>query len=540
MSLSTATGHYDYIKTGRVSRSRFNLSCSTLTTIDVDYLYPIKVLPCYPSDTFKFNLSMFGRTSTPIKPSMDDVKLQIDAFFVPMRLVWVNYNRFFGEQDSPGDSIDYTIPQILPDFNSGFPEGSIFDYMGLPVNAGSSNVHVPISALPARAYHCIYNDWYRNQNLIPMEDEIDGDTPTKHTAYKLLKKRKKLDYLTSCLPRPQKGDPVNLVPGGSFPVKGGTVASDGTPLILGSNTPGSAIELTGNLTGGTGASVEGAEIPDPSVGFRQGGRFISGLSFGGATVDFGSGSLTVNDFRNAIQVQQVLELSARAGTRYAEIVSSHFDVTPLDARLDRTEFLGTFSSHLNFSSVPQQSATDRTSPQGNLSAFGTVGASRDGVVHYSCPEHGFIMFIAYTEANNNYQQGVERWWSALNRFDFMLPSFCHLGEMPVYNREVFLSGSTMDSEVFGYQERFADLKTPRNTITGKMRSTAALSLDVWHYAQKFDNLPTLNQQFIEQNTPFARNLAVQNEPHIFLNVDFGILAVRCMPVWGTPGGFNNF
>lgn len=528
------------VPTAEISRSTFRRPSNYKTTFDAGYLIPFFCDEVLPGDTHKLNTSIVARLATPIVPFMDNLHMDVHFFFVPNRLVWNNWEKFMGAKDNPGDTTEYLIPTIAFSDND-LPVGSIYDYFGLPCGTGISLFNCKINALPFRAYNLIYNEWYRDQNLINSLTVSKGDGPDAENLYALRRRAKRHDYFTSCLPWPQKGEAVDMPIGTSAPVYG-----DGHALGLTSNgsTQFGLYNHTDNSLRATNSKY-GKSLPDTTatLSFPAStatlGVVPSGVS--GLYADLSQASaVTINQFREAVQLQRLLERDARGGTRYIEILKSHFLVNSPDMRLQRPEYLGGGTIPVQINSVPQTSSTDTTTPQGNMSAYGYASGRGIGF-NKSFVEHGYIIGILSVRADLTYQRRIDRMWSRREKYDFYWPALAHIGEQPVYNREIFATDIAPESDgIFGYQEAWADLRYKPSMITGKLRSDDATPLDMWHLSQHFTTQPTLGQSFIEENPPISRVVAVTSEPQFVLDSYLDLICTRPMPMYSVPGMVDHF
>jgi len=514
---STLTKDFSRVPKVDIQRSVFNRDHGLKTTFDAGYLVPIFYDEALPGDTFTLDANGFGRLATPINPFMDNLYIETFFFSVPYRLIWNNWEKFCGEQDNPGDSTDYLVPQTTATITNS----TLYDYFGVP-----TDVNLSFNNLCGRAYNLIYNEWFRDQNLQDSVTVDKGDGPDTASNYTLLKRGKRHDYFTSALPWPQKGEAVSLPLGSTAYVKydqfdGSASGADDNYTVL-RKTNSNETSYVYNATVGGAVSSIGADV-----------NFNLFADLSDAT------AATINQLREAFQIQRLYEKDARGGTRYTEVIQSHFGVTSPDARLQRPEYLGGGKDRININPVAQTSSTDNTTPQGNLSGYGTTGFTGHRF-NKSFTEHSVVIGLACVFADLTYQQGLARHFSRQTRWDFYWPALAHLGEQAVLNKEIYAQGTSADNDVFGYQERYAEYRYKPSNVTGQMRSNFAQSLDTWHLAQDFGSLPSLNASFIEENPPVDRVTAVNNYPNLILDMYFKLKCARPMPTYGVPGLIDHF
>lgn len=537
------------VPTIKTPRSRFDISRRYKSAFDAGKMIPFFIEEVIPGDTFDTGITALIRmTNAAVAPTLDNILVDFHFWYVPNRLVWENWNRFLGEKDNPDDSTDYLIPQtVAPEGGFGFD--SQFDYLGIPPNVSGLSVN----ALPFRAINLIWNKWYRPEYLsesLPVEMGDGPDDPSTCDYINCKWFANRPDYFQRAFPSPQLGEGVNLPLGVSAPVEGngmalGLIGNNGFGAIgnygmaQGTNGIGSLDTFYGKPVGTTGTAS--ASIANGAIGLTTDGSksgLVANLSEATAA--------TVNSLRLAFQLQLFAERSQLGGTRVKEIINTMFGVDIPDARLQLPEYLGGGHTNVTLYEVPQTSSTDSTSPQGNLAAFGLCKATPVGFKK-SFVEHGYVIGFVRIRTPMTYQQGLGRMWSRSTKYDFYWPLFAHLGEQPIYNKEIYAQGDSVvdangdivDDKVFGYQERFGEYRYGVSLVTGQMRSTYAQSLDVWHLAPYYESLPELGEDFIKYADTIDRIVAVTDKPQFIFDCYISCFATRAMPLFGTPGRIDH-
>ena len=511
------------VPSAEIQRSSFDRSCGLKTTFDAGFLVPVFLDEALPGDTMSMSMSTFARLTTPITAFMDNLYLDVFWFAVPNRLVWDNWERFNGSQDDPGDSTDFEIPTITTPVG-GHTEQSLSDYFGIP-----TKVHpITHSALFHRGYNLIWNSWFRSEDLQDSVVVDKDDGPDSILDYVLLKRGKRHDYFTSALPFLQKGPAVEMPLGTFAPV---VWEGPGVPTFTVDDATDSVDVADSGLD--AGHWILGT-LPT-SAGQVTWADTALQANLGAAT------AATINELRESFQIQRLFERDARGGTRYTEVLRSHFGVVSPDQRLQRPEYLGGGSVMMR-QNIAQ--ATAFTSPLaggqlGDVSST-VVGAQVGTGFNKSFVEHCMIFGLVCMRADLNYQQGLEKMFSRSKRFDFYWPALAHLGEQAIMNKEIFADGTANDELTFGYQERYAEYRYKPSKITGIFRSNAATPLDFWHLAQDFAALPVLNASFIEEDPPVDRVVTTPSEPHVLFDAYFMYRCARPMPTFSVPGLIDHF
>lgn len=526
----------------RVPRSRFINTWTRKTNFDPGWLIPILIDEVLPADHLEYQVTAYIRMQTAIFPQFDSIRIDTFFFFIPARLVWQNWQKFMGEQKNPGDSINYLMPQCGDMPLGGAAVNSIFDHMGIPV-AGqvSAGNRLSVNALPLRAYNLVFNEWFRDQNLSTATVVQTDDGPDTYTNYNLKRRARRPDYFTSALPWPQKFTAPTISLGTTAPLRGFGV------LATGSATAGplaNVIEADGTGHTYTLGYVSSSSASPNDIKMNMTGSGLAKTPLVYADLAAASG-ISINTLRQAWAIQQYYERNARTGTRYIEIIKGVFGVDSPDARLQRPEYIGGGQTPLNITPVAQTVTTTGTGAANNGALSGVGTAAGTHRASYAATEHGYILGLINATVDQSYQQGLHLLWTRYTRLDFYVPDLAGLGEQAILTREIYADGSATDTTVFGYQERWQELRTRTNEVVGIMRSTAAGTLDAWHLAQKYTSAPLLNNAFIEENdtTVIQRILAggAATAGMAFLaDIMYRRIATRPIPTYGTPSTLGRF
>lgn len=555
--MKTVMSHdFSLIPSVKMERSLIKLDHGHKSTFNVGYLVPFYRQEILPGDTFSLSATLFGRLASPLSyPIMDNMFIDTFYFFVPNRLLWEHWQQFMGERDTLAEIMtptDYLVPVLSDDGDDPLhevSEGSLSHYLGLPLTANNAPSYVrdnlmEMNALYHRAYNLIWNEFFRDQNLQEKVTVDTSDGPDQ-TAYTLLKRCKKHDYFTSALPWLQKGPAIQLPLGGTAPVVGDGINA----LRFYDGTEGGALyqdasqqvsiskEASGMLIGATVSQTP------MSSGVKAFGITTNAASSGLVANLSTATASTINELREAFQLQRMLERDARGGTRYTEIIKAHFNVISPDYRLQRPEYLGGSSDRIHVNPVQQTSESTANSKQGNQAAFATFLSN--GGFNKSFTEHGVILGIVNVRADITYQQGIPRDFMRRTRLDYYWPALSHLGEQEVYKGEIYAQGDdgtllNPDKDVWAYQERYAEYRYKPSQISGLFASESNLPLDAWHLSEELSGVPPLNSSWIQDATPITRVIAVTSQPQIIFDSYLRIRAARCMPLYSIPGLIDHF
>jgi hypothetical protein len=566
--------HFNQVPETHVSRTRFKRDQNILTTFDAGKLIPFYVDEVLPGDTFSVDTAAIIRMTTPKYPVMDDAYIDFYYFFCPNRILWDNFKHFMGEADEVPwkPTKTYKVPKLIiktqADEVTIVPyEASILDYMGVPTRmfANHQNRRVEINALPIRAYVKIWNEFFRDQNVgnpavmktgdedIDYKDIVNEETEqillyAVHGG-RCLPVNRFHDYFSSCLPYPQRGPEVTIALTGNAPLRAYSESNlsnrkigtgffnneYNTGIVNHTNisftNQGTKFSVNKNNNGNTAPVVDGQRIQTMSQ--DDANFFDAWLGTDMSNIE----AATINQLRQAFAVQHYYEALARGGSRYREQVRALFGVSISDKTVQIPEYLGGGRYHVNMNQIVQTSGqeADNGTPIGETGAMSITPINESSFTK-SFEEHGFIIGVMCVRHDRSYQQGLERFWSRTDRLDYYFPQFANLGEQPVKKREIMCTGTSTDDETFGYQEAWADYRMKPNRVSGKMRSNVPGTLDFWHYADNYETVPTLSQDWMKEGkNEIARTLIVQNEPQFFGAIRVMNKTTRCMPLYSVPG-----
>lgn len=540
-----AYSHFSQVPSVDIERSRFRKPYSHKTTFNAGDLVPFYIEDALPASTYEIDTSLVCRMTTPIFPVMDNAFLDVLYFFVPYRLLWQHWREFNGENRSGywTQQTDYYVPHL----NSGtdtFQPGSVADHFGFPTKVAN----ISVSQFPFRAYCLIWNEWFRNQNtdnptyFITSDEDLTFDLGASALyGGSLLQVCREHDYFSDCLPQPQKMDPITIPMAGNAPVltsensvlPGNPTAIRNPLQFVGNNLPEAGVHpLVMSSHTGYGqlesTSSHSSVVPDTALWPSNLYADLSGVT-----------AATINDLRMAFATQRYAERLAYGGSRYIEQLNTFYGLTSQDARLQRPEFLGSDRIPINVTQVLQTSATTTTSPQGNTAAYSLTSTARRAPITYSTQEHGIIMGLMCVRHTRSYQQGIHREWSRRELFDFYQPSFAHLGNQPVLNKEIF-AGSQGD-QVFGYQEAWGEYRYKPSDVTGEFRSNSDTPLDSWHYADYYESTPILSESWMKEGkAEIERTLAVKSHDQFLADIYVNTFLTAPMPLYSVPGLLDHF
>lgn len=531
------------IQSSSVPRSKFHNNWTRKTTFNARHLVPFFWDEIYPGDHMTYDVTAFVRMATPLFPLFDNMRVDTFFFFVPNRILWDNWEKFMGAQDNPADSVAFTTPKMTMTVG-GEPAGSLADHLGLPgigQIAVGTGVLAPI-AFPFRAYNKIYNDWFRDQNLTNSLYTNTGNGPDNIANYDLAARAKPHDYFTSALPWPQKGTAasVSSTLSGNLPIRGIGFWANSTTGELGALGAAETGGVTTNYATHRGMyqNTPGAQIGYVAI------RTAAGYPSVYADLSSGSASgITINAIRQAWMIQQLLEHDARGGTRYVEKIREHFRVISPDFRLQRAEYIGGGQTPLAITPIAQTAPNSDDTGLGSLGGAGTAAGRHHA--SYAATEHGIIIGLINVRSELSYQQGLHRTWFRDTMVDYYFPSTAGLGEQAIYQMELYAQGTAADLTIFGYQERWQELRTRYSDVSGRFRSTAPNAIDQWHLAQEFSSAPLLNDTFVKDLPPMERVLAAgitatQQGVEFLADINIRRTAVRPIPVTGVPASLGRF